>query len=157
MNPWIFRIGAAAAIFAAGWMVNGWRLNSTLERERTTFSRAQRDAEKTANLAEQNYRRQEREWQDKVKGQQDALIALYNASDRALRSLIAERDRLRHDIANFAAGPGDPAQDSIAACRADAATLGDVLADALQREEDATAAAETHAASTRALLESWPR
>lgn len=156
MNTW-FRIAAAIVIFASGWMVNGWRLNAGMEMERTSFAQAQRDAKDSALKESEENRHRERQWQDKVKGQQDALVALYNASDRALRSLIAERDRLRNDINQFAAGPSDPAADSIAACRADAATLGDVLADALQREEDVTAAAETHAASTRSLLNSWPK
>lgn len=150
------KIISAVLIFAAGWMVNGWRLNSDFEQERTIFVQAQRDAEKQARLASENYRRIEQEWQQKLKGAQDALISQYNASADVIRGLTADRDRLRRDIASFAAGPSDTTKDTITACRRDAATLGDVLADALQREEDVTAAAEQHAASTRALLAAWP-
>ena len=151
------RIAMAAAIFGAGWMLNGWRLNADIERERTVFATTQRDAKDAALKESEENRHRERQWQDKVKGQQDALVSLYNATDAAMRGLIADRDRLRNDIGQFAAGAGGAGQDSLAACRADAATLGDVLADALRREEDATAAAETHAASTRSLLNAWPK
>lgn len=156
MKAW-FLIPASIAIFVMGWMVNGWRLNADMESERTKFAQAQRDAKDKALQASEKFRKQERDWQDKVKGQQDALVSLYSATDRAMRSLIADRDRLRNDINRFAAGPTDTAEDSLASCRADAATIGDVLADALQREEDLTAAAETHAASTRSLLNAWPK
>ena len=151
------RIALAAAVFAAGWAVNGWRLGADIARERTVFATAQRDAKAAALKESEENRHRERQWQDKVKGQQDALVSLYNATDAAMRGLIADRDRLRHGINQFAAGAGGAGQDSVSACRADAAALGDVLADALRREEDATGAAETHAASTRSLLNAWPK
>jgi uncharacterized protein (DUF1501 family) len=154
--PMAGRIVIALALVAAGWTLNGWKLGSELEQERTTHAKAQRDSEAAAKLASENYRLKEGEWQQKVKGSQDALIAQYQASSRVILGLTADRDRLRRDIAGFAAGPRDAATDTITSCRRDAATLGDVLADALQREEDVTAAAEQHAASTRALLAAWP-
>lgn len=160
LPPWAplaGRIVLAAVLMATGWTLNGWRLGSVLEKERTVHAQVQRDAESAARLANENYRRQEADWRQKVEGSQHALIAQYQASAAVILGLTADRDRLRRDIAGFAAGPTDAATDTVTACRRDAATLGDVLADALQREEDVTAAAEQHAASTRGLLDAWPR
>lgn len=77
-------------------------------------------------------------------------------SERVAAGLRAERDRLRDDIAAFAAGGRSPTEDTLAACRERAAALGALLEDGLQVQIDLAAAASTHAADVRALRASWP-
>jgi hypothetical protein len=92
-----------------------------------------------------------------------AMEALRAQADERLRSeriaadLRGELDRVRGDIVTFAAGRGSPAADSIAACRADAATLGELLEGALRADAAHARAAEEHATDVRALLGAWPK
>jgi hypothetical protein len=76
---------------------------------------------------------------------------------------LADRDRRISDLAatslrdaaiTRAAGSGD---DSLAACRADAAVLRDVLAGVDGEAGRLAAAADRHADEVRVLLEAWPR
>lgn len=73
---------------------------------------------------------------------------------RTAAGLRAERDRLRQQIADYAAGP---AADSVAACRDRADTLGRLLDQALRSSADRASDAEARASEVRALLDAWPR
>lgn len=68
----------------------------------------------------------------------------------ALAAVVADRDRLRNELASFAAG-GGAAEDSLAACHGRAATLGELVADALQAQAECAAAGEAVGADLRAL------
>lgn len=149
-------VALSAASFSGGWAVNGWRLGSEIQGLKTQHAQAVADANKLSLAASETYRRTEQEWGKQRTEAQNALRSEVDKNKRVAGEFAAYSLRQRTAISDFAAG-GGPAHDTVAACRADAATLGDVLADALHREEDATAAAETHAASTRALLAAWPR
>jgi hypothetical protein len=67
--------------------------------------------------------------------------------------LRTERDGLRNAISNYAAGSAD---DSVAACRERAATIGALLDDALRTSETCAGGAESHTGDVRALLRGWP-
>lgn len=102
-----------------------------------------------------------------IKRQTDALQILKERSERERFEERAKNDRriadavatdrlVRGEIANFARGAG-AAEDSLSACRSDAATLGDVLGAALQAHAICSGHAETEAANARSLLAAWPR
>ena len=69
---------------------------------------------------------------------------------------LADNDRRVHDRIATLAAARDAAADTVAACRADAATLGDLLARYRAAGRRAAVAAERHAAEVATLLASWP-
>lgn len=156
---WIIYAVIAAAIFtmgfSSGWAINGWRLGNEMQTLKAQHEQAVSKAALEALSASEAYRREEQRLNSKVKESEDALRKTVDDNARIAAGLLADRNRLRKSIANYAAG-SDAAADTVAACRRDAATLGDVLGDSLQREEEFAGAAETHGASIRALLAAWP-
>lgn len=89
--------------------------------------------------------------QQKTRAEETYAKALADR-DRRISDLAATS--LRDAAAARAAGSGD---DSLAACRADAATLRDVLAGVDDEAGRLAAAADRHADEVRVLLEAWPR
>lgn len=169
MNPvsfvtgklWLYVGGAVIALLGAGLIAQTIRLAASESREsdlKAVASQVRADSEASARDASEKYRKLE---QLRNADKEEAQRALIESGRRGAQSLAAERarsQRLSRDIAAFAAGASRPAaEDSVAACRADASILGDVLAGTLRTEEDLTAAAEGHADSVRALLKAWPR
>lgn len=146
----IFTLG-----FSSGWAINGWRLGNQLQTLKAEHNQAVAKAALEALTTSEAYRREEKRLVNKVKESEDALRKTIDSNTLIAASLLADRNRLRKSIANYAAG-SDAAADTVATCRKEASTLGDVLGDALQREEGFAEAAETHSASTRALLAAWP-
>ncbi len=96
----------------------------------------------------ENARKAEAEWRKRVTDAQrtrETELAVTRSTDAALRD---DADGMHDDIAAWArGGPGDTAD----ACRVRAATLGDLLARALQADRRHTERAETHAADARSL------
>jgi hypothetical protein len=83
-----------------------------------------------------------------------------DAAATAAAGFAAERDRLRRNLAAYAAGPAggsSAALDSVAACHLRAAALGDGLASTLRAEEDVVGELELSRADTRAMLDAWPK
>lgn len=78
------------------------------------------------------------------------------ANAAALARVAADRNRLRDELAAAAAGGVEAADDSVAACRDRAATLGRVLGEALQAHAVCTGAAEENATGVRTLQRAWP-
>lgn len=149
-------VAALGFAAAAGWQTV--RLVSEQRdraREQRDYSVERAQAAAKALIASEGYRLEERRMERIAREAEHAGKLESDRSARIAAGLRAERDGLRNDIAEFAAGRR-AAEDTLAACRRDAAELGALLADALRREEDATRAAETHAGSTRTLLEAWP-
>lgn len=142
-------VAALGFAAAAGWQT------VRLAAVRATLAEERQAAADAARIASEGNRLEEKRLARIVKEKEDAGRQEIARTNRIAAGLRAERDGLRGDIAEFAAGRR-AADDSAAACRRDAATLGELLADALRREEDATRAAETHAGSARTLLGAWP-
>lgn len=87
---------------------------------------------------------------ERVQAQEKAASARYLA-------LRTERDRMRDELAAYAAGGGGGTPEAaLAACRDRAATLGALLVDGVQLQIDLAAAAANHAADVRALRAAWP-
>jgi len=98
-------------------------------------------------------RQTEQAWAKKLQEVQHARDAELARAHRIGDGLRTDREWLRVDTASFAAGPAD---DSAAACRERAATLGRLLDDALRTAATIAGSAEQHAADVRALRASWP-
>lgn len=145
----------AATSGATGWKLNGWRLESQIQTLKTEHAQAVADSEKLATAASETYRREEQRLNSKVKDAENVLSKATASNSRIADGLRADNGRLRRSISDFASG-GSPANDTLATCRSDAETLGDVLGDTLQREEVATGAAEANADTARALFNAWP-
>gem|GEM_PF-6212188 len=139
-------IAALALACAVLWL----KLDAALDREA-----AEREAKLAVALAHaENARRIETGWQQKVTEAQHGREADRARHARIERALRADRDRLRDDVAAYAAGPAD---DSVAACRGRAETLGALLGDAVRTAAAAVEGAEQCSADLRAVLAGWPR
>lgn len=83
------------------------------------------------------------------------------ANEARLRAAVAAERRdarsLRDQLAARLSCPAEAARDPAAAGDPASAAIGDVLAEALRVQAEATAAAERHAGEVRALLDAWPR
>jgi hypothetical protein len=77
-------------------------------------------------------------------------------TERRVADAVATDRLVRDTVAAVASGP-DPRDDSIAACRSDARSLGDVLDRVLPGYAVCTGAAEREADGARGLLAAWPR
>lgn len=95
-------------------------------------------------------------WRMKLQGAQRAQEKERSANERMLAAVAADRNSLREQLANAAAGGVEASNDTVAACRERAAAFGRVLDDALQAHAVCTAAAEDNAAGVRTLLSGWP-
>ena len=172
MTPWAliplpWRIGGLLVLLA---LVGGYHLLAVHQADAAGFRRGSAevqgrwDAERVrlyavAASAAADYRNRERELQARVETAEDRYARLQTEHARALvaqRDLLADRGRLRDEIAAYAAGSGRTAPDTVAAASERAATLGVLLAEALRADAESAAAAEGHADAVRALLNAWP-
>lgn len=122
-----------------------WELSEAKE---LAESRAATVAALMDNIALKEQWEQQREQAEQIQQQERAKNQVL------VSSLSAGIGGLRSDITAYAAGP--KADDSLAACRADAAALGQLLERALRVALRSTGGAEAHAADLRAVLAAWP-
>jgi vacuolar-type H+-ATPase subunit H len=82
-------------------------------------------------------------------------------NETRLRAAVAAERRdarsLRDQLASRLSCPADAPRDPAATGYEEATAFGDVLAEALRVQAEATAAAERHAGEVRALLDGWPQ
>lgn len=112
-----------------------------------------------AEAASEAYRRLEQLANQRIQEAQNALVNERAASHKvvdALNRARTERDGLRDQITDFARR-GDPAADTVAACRNRAQALGSLLDEALRVGEESAGDGESCEAGIRALLSAWPR
>lgn len=143
-------IGAActtAALALAG--VQTWRLDNAQDELAELNTRML----STALTHAENARNLEDAWRKRVTHAQRTRETELAASRLADDALRADAGWVRDDIAAYAAGGPE---DSIAACRGRAATLGRLLDRALQADRRSTERAETHAADARSLRDGAP-
>ena len=102
MNPLLLaRIGICAALFAAGWLANGWRLNTEAAELQAALSAKTQEAEAQA-------RAQEFEFATNARKAADAYRTNVARAQAAAASAAAGLDGLRDAIAN-APGAACPA------------------------------------------------
>lgn len=109
-------------------------------------------AEKVVRETTEAYRVREQQLQ----GERDAIEAK-RLQEREANARRAAADRraaagLRNEIDAYARGR-DAAEDTLAACRDRAATLGNLLDDGLRVQDELAEGAESHAADLRSMLE----
>ena len=134
--PWrVIGAGAlAAALFAAGWVTNGWRLGGQLEQMKTERERVAKSAAFDQVKAVDHARL---EYQGKVERQTEIANAATKDAEQAradARTADAASDRLRQRIADLVAS----ARASYPPAPAGSAPAGDplgVLADVLSRAD----------------------
>lgn len=147
-----------ACFIAAG--VQTWRLGGAddeLKELRISIAEARADASEKARLIGQQYRAQEAQHQAR-KAQAEAEYGRRIADlETRLSAAVADRNRLRVQIASFAAGPPAAADDSLSAARHRAEVLGLLLAAADERAERDARELEALNAEKRLLLDAWPR
>lgn len=138
-------------------------------RDAWTLDTAQRTA--VALDAATKYLAHSQALQDKVKVEQDAYAELQKTSAQKLAKALAtssanlaDNQRVRDELAAYAAGSGAAGGDTVAAASQRAAALGLLLAEALALDDEAlqvgaeaTGAAESGGNAVRTLLASWPR
>lgn len=133
--------------FGAGWWANGvrWEVKHVKAESAWLHEReAQADAA-----------RHSLEVWTKQKAEAEANYAKdIQARDARIAALTRTADGLRSAAEKRAGGGPD---DSLTACRADAAALRDVLSGADSEAGRLAEAADRHASEVRALLEAWPK
>ena len=150
-TQWVFRVlgpvlvvlAILAAAFAAGWTVNGWRLDAAHQAEAAERSRAQvRQLEAQAT----QHARDQASMQEIVHAQ----LAESNRNAGSLAAARRDADGLR-DRLGSALRVGSGVSDSLAACQQRAETAGQLLGDGLRVQAELAGAAESLAADVRAL------
>jgi hypothetical protein len=131
--------------------------NATINRMELAEAQARADAAEAQRLVGVQYRAIESRFQA-----QKEEAEKRDAEDRKMREarfavVVAERDRLRQQVDTYSRGPADPAQDSIAACRHRAETLGELFGQCTERYTAVAKEADDRAAEVVKLLNAWPR
>ena len=147
MNPiLIAKIGAGIAIFLAGWMVNGWRLDSQ-------FSDYKMAAEMASKAAIEQARDTEQTWNDKLNKERDNAakreIQLRRDADSAHRASDGLRDQLSATARRIAQAPASACPDATLA-------IGELLNTCSQRYQELGEIADRHSSDVKTLIESWP-
>lgn len=141
-------VGAAALVIAtaAGWMVNGWRLNAAHQAEI-----AARDAQLTA--AKDLARLREQDWST----QRNQALDHANSREQVIRSLAAGSASasygLRDTLAAIRAGVPNASADALGKS---VTALSTVLADCSGRYQALAERADRHASDVKTLQDSWP-
>jgi len=151
MNPLAIRglllLAGAATAFAAGWLVNGWRLGEQMaERERDQVA-AVAAANEAARLKERAMTKQAEEARNAATQRE---IALRRAADGARGAL----DGLLYDIADLRRAMPSMADDAL---RERADTLGKLLAECSAEYRGLAERADRHVNDVRTLREAWPK
>lgn len=152
----IARIAAIGAVFAAGWVLNGWKKDAQIDQLKAQHSQTVAAAAQEASKAIEILRAREKENQERLR---DAEILRQQEQKRlaaTANALRNERDSLRNSITAYAQAYG-AAGDSEAAARDRAAALGNLLAEALRIGEENAIDGESCTANIRALLNAWPK
>lgn len=140
--PWrSILIGAvAAALFAAGWLGNGWRLGEQIAELKAEHATEQRKQARVQTKAVDDARIEEqRRVAEQVKSTNDAIRQLHEAQASARAADAARRELLARitAITNAARSPRDPASVAAGASAGDPILLlADVLGRADQRAGD---------------------
>lgn len=114
------------------------------------------DAEHGALVLTQGYRDLEAAMTTVIRKAEHDLQNERSTNQRTAAGFRTELDQLRVAAADYAAGGSAAADDTGAACRDRAASLGNLLVDGLQTQVELARAAEDHAAGVRSLLRAWP-
>lgn len=149
----------AAAALAAALGIQTLRIAYLHERlaiQQSQHTTAIKNAAEMQAKTEAEYRKREASLQSKVDEASNALHTEKTKNSRALADALRDADSLRKRLSAYAAGPAEPAADSVASCRDRANRLGVGLVEVLRDYAAATADAESGAAHTRALLRAWP-
>ena len=152
----IIAIACVAALAGLWW--HGYKRGEATDKQRSDLVIERMVADATKRLAEAN---------DLIRQQTDAIQAQKEKAEnelqterqrqaRRLADAVATDRLVRDQITDVARGPGSD-QDTLAACRSDAAALGDVSDRALQAHRVCVEAAESEASGARALLAAWPK
>lgn len=144
-----------AVVFSAGWWVNGNRWEARHNKAAAAWAQEQ-EAQADARLhVIAHYRKIEQDLRARIDAAQRNHADEIRVRDARIAALSRAADRLRDTAASRASGPASG--DSIAACRADAAALRDVLGEIDAEAGRLAETAERHAGEVRLLLEAWPR
>lgn len=152
MIPWglILRIALPVAALLAAFVFGRSTGSASVQRE-WDRERAVVMAQHAADL--KAAREQESAWRRKVDDANRAAEQDRARHARIVAGLRADGERLRGAIAAFAAGGAD---DSAAACRDRASTLGRLLDQALRTGAECAGGAEAASGDLRRVLGAWP-
>lgn len=138
---------AAAFVFSAGWVVNGWRWDAKLTR-----LQQERAEEKTraSAAALHSYTSMERIKDDAIK----AALRRSESHQAAAVAAAASADRLRQQLASV---PSRIANASRAAVDEYAATAGELLGACTAEYQWMAEQADRHSTDAQMIFEAWPR
>jgi hypothetical protein len=158
--PYLWPAVAAAGVSLMLWgSVQTYRVRiakaETVE-VRNAMAVERANATAAALKAQTEYRALEAQMQAIKEQAQHEYDAAQTRNATALAAARAGADKLRNQLAAYAAGSGEASSDSVAACGQRAAALGQLLAEALRLDAERAADAEDSADAVRALLAAWP-
>lgn len=147
MNPFVIRAVGIAMVFAAGWMVNGWRLGQQI-------AGMDRDQAVASEMASEMARLKERYWGKQVEEARNAA----QERDTRLRAdaerARTESERLRGDLA--AIRKQLPSLTD-AAVRRYAGVAGELLGECTEKYISLAAEADSIWSERMMLLDAWPK
>lgn len=159
---WI-ELAAIAAAIAAAVGAYGLQhhkittLTATLAAERAERATERANAATQALAESTAYRALETKMQAQTEKAAHVYQSAITRNAHLLNAARADSERLRDQLAAYAANSGGTAPDTVATASERAATLGQLLADALRSDAARTADAEANADAVRALLAAWPK
>jgi hypothetical protein len=124
------------------------------------ISEMQRKAQEKTDEFNRKEREREQQWtRDSVRAAEARAASLARAAsiEAELRRTRTDRDGLRDRLAAYAAGPANPSDDTLTACRERSRRLGERLDAGLSVQEQLGGFVAACAATVRSLRDAWPR
>lgn len=146
---WAKALILAAIVAACAWGVHLY--NQSIRDTQRKLDVAEYSAKLIA--AQEDAKAQEMAWREQSKKSQEKTNELLNAKDANYAVLSRATDSLRNAATNYGNGLS---ADTIAACRARAATLADVFGECAEALRDMAAAADGQYIDKMNCINSWP-
>lgn len=159
----VLTLGTLLALGVVGFSAGVWGITQGVARDKArsdlVIARMQQEAKEKADDFERKERALEQQWNAsalRAAESRTQALARADAFERDLRTTRTDRDGLRERLKAYAAGPADPSQDTIEACRTRSRRLEERLDAGLSVQEQLGGYVARCAASVEFLLSSWP-
>ena len=151
------KAGAAAAVllaaFSAGWLTQGWRKDSEIQRMALSHQRTITAAAEAARIEEGAARSTERKLQQKLQEAQDAARQRETVLRRDADAARVAAGGLRDDLAALRRGTAQASDEARALA---AAAVDDVLGQCTDRYQRLAETSDRHVSDLRTLIDAWP-
>ncbi len=164
LRDWII-VALLLAVVAANWRIDlessrADRAERAAQGWKSAHEQLTNNLKEAQAAADAKQKEHEDELQERVTAAREQERAVAAQNERRLRAAVAaeraDAASLREQLADRLGRAAEASPDPAASRDDAAASVGDVLAEALRVQGELATAAEGHAAEVRSLLESWP-